>query len=76
MSNSNKKWFEIWFVEGVDLLPAYLVVVTPDPDNHNEIIVIDNQDNKVLYRGNSYEDVHNWLTEDEFSFVAGRVFEF
>lgn len=76
MSDSSKKWFEVWYVEGVELLPVYLVIVTPNPKEQNEIIVTDYQDSKIIYRGESYEDVHNWLTEDEFGFVTGRVYEF
>ncbi len=31
MSISDDKWFEIWFSHSVDVIPACLYVVTPDP---------------------------------------------
>ena len=75
MSDLNNNWFEVWYVNGVGIIPAYLVIVTPNPDKNDEIIVLDLQENKVLYSGKSYQDVHEWLTEDEFSFINGRIYE-
>jgi len=68
------KWFEVWFVPDVDGLPAYLVVVSPDAKATTEIIVRDITENKELFAASSYEDVFNWLTEDEFAPIQGRVF--
>jgi hypothetical protein len=75
-SNSENEWFEVWYVQGVEYVPAYLVVVTPNPENQDEIIVVDIAKNEIIYKSQSYEDVHLWLTEDEFSFVKGREFPF
>jgi len=68
------KWFEVWFVPGVDGLPAYLVVVSPNPKQTSQIIVRDISENKELFVGSSYEEVFNWLTEDEYEQVQSRVF--
>ena len=68
------KWFEVWFVHGVGILPAYLVVVSPNPEDTTEILVIDLDNNKRLFAGANYEEVFNWLTEDEFEQVTGRQF--
>jgi hypothetical protein len=68
------KWFEVWFVSGVEILPAYLVVVFPNPGRPGEILVIDLDKNKRLFAGANYEEVFNWLTEDEFQQVTGREF--
>ena len=70
----DNQWFEVWFVAGIDYVPAYLVIATPNPKVQNEIIVMDLNKNEILYRSNTYKDVHNWLCEDEFSLVNGRVF--
>jgi len=76
LNNSKKEWFEVWCVDGVEYVPAYLVVVAPNPKNQNEIIVIDLAKNEILFKSKNYEDVHEWLCEDEFSLVKGREFPF
>jgi hypothetical protein len=69
------KWFEVWFSEGQDVLPYYLLVVTPDPGNPGRVVVIDpKENNRVVYQGQSYEDTMLWLKEDEYSQVEGREF--
>ena len=68
------KWFEVWYVPGESVVPAYLVVVSPKENSPAEIEVIDINKNQTLYSGSNYEDVFNWLTEDEFELVNGRVF--
>lgn len=74
MSFQDDKWFEIWYVQGVEYIPAYLVVVTPDPKQPNKIIVLDLQKNEVLFQAYNYDEVREWLLEDEFGPVNGRVF--
>ena len=74
MSIQDDKWFEIWYVGGVEYIPAYLVVVAPDPEYPNKIIVLDLQKNKILFQGNNYDEVKDWLLEDEFGLADGRVF--
>jgi hypothetical protein len=75
MSTQENEWFETWFVEGVEYIPAYLVVVTPNPKSSDKIIVLDLNTNKVLFESSNYEGVRNWLIEDGFSLVTGRVFK-
>lgn len=76
LSNPEKEWFEIWCVEGINYIPAYLVVVAPNPENQNEIIVLDLAKSEIIYKSQEYEDVRNWLTEDDFRFVNGREFNY
>lgn len=59
---------------GVDVEPAYLVVVRPNEKKVGEILVVDINKDEILYKGSNYEDVYNWLSEDEFELVKGRVF--
>lgn len=73
MTISDDRWFEVWYVPGVDVMPAYLVVVSPNLQS-KEMIVTDISKNEVLFKGTSYEDVFDWLTEDEFELVSGRQF--
>lgn len=69
------KWFEVWFSEGEDVVPTYLLIVTPDPENTSQVIVLDPKENyKVIHQGESYENTVMWLAEDEYSLVDGRQF--
>ncbi len=74
ISNPEKEWFEVWYVQGVDYIPAYLVVITPNPKNQSEIIVLDLTKNEIIFKSENYEDVSDWLSEDEFISVQGREF--
>lgn len=69
------KWFEIWFSEGKDVVPYYLLIVTPDPSNTSLVVVLDPKENlKVVHQGESYEKTVLWLHEDEYNLVEGRQF--
>jgi hypothetical protein len=30
--------------------------------------------NKIIYEGNNYQDASDWLSEDEYELVSGRIF--
>lgn len=69
------KWFEIWFSEGEDVVPCYLLIVTPDPNNRSLVVVLDFKEGcRVTHHGESYENTVMWLREDEFYLVKGREF--
>ena len=72
MGYQRQKWFEIWFVEGWEISPAYLVVVAPDPNEPESVIVRDYNNGEVLFSAKSYQEVVYWLTEDDFGKVTGR----
>lgn len=75
MSVFDDKWFEIWFSEGVDVIPACLYIVTPEPNRNGPVIVMDPFKNKeAVFEGNNYEEAENWLRADEFKLVRGREF--
>jgi len=75
MSIYDDKWFEIWYSEGVEVIPHYLLIVTTDEKDRGKIIVIDPQkNNEICFRGKDYDEVCNWLWEDDFHLVEGRVF--
>ena len=75
MATSEYKWFEIWFAEGEDVAPTYMLLVMPDPKQPERILVLDPFEKyKTVYRGQNYEDARTWLPEDEYSLVDGRVF--
>jgi len=72
---SQDRWFEVWFDQGEDLLPTYLLVVIPDIARPGLVLVCDPlENNRVVHGGQNYEETRFWLTEDEYSLVTGRVF--
>ncbi len=75
MATYEDKWFEVWFTEGTDIVPSWLLIMTPDKDNPQHVVVIDPLEKfKVVNHGRTYEDACDWLLEDEFSQVKGREF--
>ena len=74
MATSKDRWFEIWFSQGEDLLPTWLLVVIPDKSTSQVLIHDPLSNNKLVYRAASYDDAANWLAEDEYEPVDGRMF--
>jgi hypothetical protein len=75
MAIYDDKWFEFWYSEG-DVLPNYFLIVSPDKNEKGKIIVIDPlKNNEIVFRGKDYEEVSDWLIEDEFHIVNGRMFD-
>lgn len=62
-------WFEIW--ADIGQTPPYVLVVQHVGP---EINVFDPQENrKKVFSAQDYETVFNWLREDEFELIRGRV---
>jgi len=75
MSTSEDRWFEVWFSEGVDIRPYYLLVVVPDTARPGYFVVSDpQQNNRIVYEARDYETVRLWLNEDDYNVVEGRMF--
>lgn len=75
MAIYDNQWFEVWYSDGESYLPSYFLLVIPNPRNQTEIIVLDNQkNNEIVFKSNNYEEVRDWLSEDEFELVEGRTF--
>lgn len=75
MSIAENRWFEVWFTDGEDVEPTYLLIVKPDQANPEFVVVLDPIENfKVIYKGKIYEETKLWLQEDEYELVEGRVF--
>jgi hypothetical protein len=75
MSTSEDRWFEVWFEDGGDLLPHYLLIVIPDEARPGLVMVCDPlKNNRVIHEGQNYEETRLWLREDEYSLVTGREF--
>lgn len=74
MNTSTNTWFEVWYDEGSELLPAYLLIVVPDLDNPGQVKVYDPLEQRIIHNGQNYEETRLWLTEDEYRLVEGRMF--
>ena len=75
MATYEDKWFEIWYSDGEDVVPTYLLIVTPNPHANGQILVLDPQlNNKIVFEAKDYEDAFYWLREDEYTVVDGRQF--
>ena len=75
MATFEDKWFEVWYSQGEDVIPTYLLIVTPDPNQSDLVLVFDpHEKNRVVHQGQSYQDTRLWLSEDEYYLVDGRVF--
>lgn len=62
-------WFEVWADFGQT--PPYLLLVQGDGADIN---VFDPQENRRnVFAAKDYETVFNWLREDEFELIRGRV---
>lgn len=62
-------WFEVW--ADIGQTPPYLLVVQAGGADIN---VFDPQENRRrVFSAQDYETVFNWLREDEFELVRGRV---
>ena len=62
-------WFEVYVEE--ESCPPYILVLLGGDQGF--AIVDPVEKNRVAYQPSSYEDARNWLSEDEFSPVTGRV---
>ena len=75
MAIYDDQWFEVWYSDGTEYQPHYLLLVSPNVKNKQEILILDfMQNNRVVFSSNSYEEVKYWLLEDEFELVEGRTF--
>jgi hypothetical protein len=65
-----QRWFEVW--ADSTLLPyPYLLLVVFENDGFK---IIDQKENdKIVLTSENYEEVQNYLSEDEFIIVKGRT---
>ena len=75
MSIKDDRWFEVWYIDGVDVIPSCLYIVSPNPDRSGRIrVLVPYDSNTVKFEGKDYEETCNWLGEDEFERIDGRIF--
>lgn len=69
------KWFEVWYSDGEEVLPTYILIVAASINEWQGIRVVDPlKRNEVVFVGSTYDEVCAFLWDDEFSLVEGRIF--
>lgn len=66
---SELSWYEVWADEGID--PPYILVICGR--GKAELEVYDPTEKRIAYLASTYEDAKNWLLEDEYTQVQGRM---
>jgi hypothetical protein len=67
-----QNWYEVWVDESTEI--PYVLFVCPSTVNLKEILIIDpKENNKVIKNMPSYEMAIQWLQEDEYTLVNGRM---
>lgn len=75
MAIYDDKWFEVWYSDGTDVTPTYLLIVTPNPKELGRILIMDPfLRYEIVFDAKDYESAHHWLCEDEYSLANGRQF--
>ena len=42
MATYEDKWFEIWYTDGVDIVPSHLLIVTSKPEGRSRVNYLHN----------------------------------
>ncbi|MCC6999737.1 MAG: hypothetical protein IT370_34360 [Deltaproteobacteria bacterium] len=63
-------WFEVWADDGQS--PPYVLIVRDAGGGRVEILD-PKQDNEVAHTAASYQEACDWLCEDEYTLVTGRM---
>ena len=66
-----QKWYEIWVDESTEV--PYVLFVCPDRNDFNKIIIIDPKEDQIIENMPNYEMAKDWLCEDEYTLVNGRM---
>lgn len=65
---SEQSWYEVWADEGI--FPPYVLLVF---GRGGAFEVYDPIEKRTAYQASTYEDTKNWLLEDEYTQVQGRM---
>lgn len=65
-------WFELWVDDSVR--PAYVLLVEPKESGEGCVVIDPKEGYAMIYSGQSYDAVRDWLQEDEYRLVNGRMF--
>ncbi len=67
------RWFEVWYSDGEEVLPTYLLIVAASINEWKGISVLDPlKRNEVIFVGATYDEVRAFLWDDDFQLIDGR----
>jgi hypothetical protein len=67
-----QNWYEVWVDESPEI--PYILFVFPSKINLEEILIIDpKENNQVIKNMPNYKMAIQWLQEDEYTLVNGRM---
>lgn len=66
---SELSWYEVWADEGIS--PPYILLICGR--GADALDVYDPKEKRTVYQASTYEDAKNWLLEDEYTQVQGRM---
>lgn len=65
-------WYEVWSDETLD--PPYILIVVSKRDSTGFVQIYDPSEGmKLIYNAPNYDAATDWLTEDEYTRVDGRM---
>jgi hypothetical protein len=68
----SEQWYEVWADES--LTTPYILLVLPGEQTAGGVIILDPKEgSKVVYAAPSYDGARDWLLEDEYTRVEGRM---
>jgi len=68
----SQQWYEVWADES--LTTPYVLLVVPDERTAEGVSILDPKEGlKVVHAAPNYESARDWLLEDEYTRVEGRM---
>lgn len=68
----SQHWYEVWADESLAI--PYILLVVPDERTGGGVIILDPKEgSKVVCAEPTYEQAKDWLLEDEYTRVEGRM---
>jgi len=62
-------WYEVWVDDA--LIPPYTLLLMCQRDE--SLAIFDQVEQKIVFETSSYDEARNWLLEDEYCQVMGRM---
>lgn len=67
------QWYEVWVDDTMSTPSPYILVVVGEPEKQVFTVFDPKEDYQVVFKASDYEIVKNWLLEDEYTRVLGRM---
>lgn len=75
MAIAEDRWFEVWYEEAYRSVPGYFLIVGYDASSSPHIYIKELSNGRIIFKATDYDEIYNWLREDDFYQGNGREFE-